>query len=204
MRGRIEASSGSIGEFNIATVGSGDVKVGYLFGGNTSGTAVILTDTQTVMRTATRRTTIQAEASSFGLNTNTLNFPQDGITITGGLTNAISTLGVLRLRASTASTGGIFVRGRNLSSDTLLRNPNGTGGFDAATEVSSRVVKKDIQDLDTNTVASFMETIDIKHFKYKQDNSAGISLIIEDEQADNIPYQDALFAKIQGQILFDT
>jgi hypothetical protein len=110
----------------------------------------------------------------------------------------------LFLIAPSNGINGIYVRGHDLSSNTLLRNPNGTGGFDAATEVSSRVVKKDIQDLDTNTVASFMETIDIKHFKYKQDNSAGISLIIEDEQADNIPYQDALFAKIQGQILFDT
>lgn len=108
------------------------------------------------------------------------------------------------LRAATVSTRGIYVRGRDLSSDTLLRNPNGTGAAAGATEVSSAVVKKDIQDLDVNTVTSFMETIDIKQFTYKEDDSMGISLIIEDEQADNIPYQDALFAKIQGQILFDT
>ena len=111
--------------------------------------------------------------------------------------------GDLFLRSALAP-NAIYVRGRDLSANTLLRNPNGTGGAAGATEVSSEVVKKDIQDLDINVVKQFIETIDIKEFKYKEDDSAGISLIIEDEQTDNIPYQDALFAKIQGQILYDT
>lgn len=138
-------------------------------------------------------------------------FPLEGMNITrtnitafeGLIVTALNRL-TLRAATGTGTAAGIYVKGRNLSADTLLRNPNGTGGFDGATEVSSEVVKKEIEDLDINTVNEFMETVDIKQFKYKEDSSAGISLIIEDEQADNIPYQDALFAKIQGQILYET
>jgi hypothetical protein len=110
----------------------------------------------------------------------------------------------LYLRAPANGTNGIYVRGYNLSTNTLLRNPNGTGGASGATEVSSAVVKKNIEDLDTEVLQDFFDTIDIKSFTYKEDDSAGISLIIEDEQADGIPYQDALFAKIQGQLLYES
>lgn len=148
--------------------------------------------------------------SSTNLSIGSSSFPLEGINITRNNITAFEGLIVtatdrLTLRAATGTGigAGVYVRGRNLTADTLLRNPNGTGGFDGATEVSSEVVKKDIKELDINTVNQFMTTVDIKQFKYKEDDSAGISLIIEDEQADNIPYQDALFTKIQGQILYN-
>jgi hypothetical protein len=113
----------------------------------------------------------------------------------------------LFLRAGLGVTGGrIYLNVPAVlgSGNVLLRNPTGTGGGAAALEVSTRVVKKDIEELEINKLEDFISIVDIKKFTYKSDNSQGISLIIEDEQEENLPYAETLFSKIQGHTEYET
>jgi hypothetical protein len=69
---------------------------------------------------------------------------------------------------------------------------NGTG---FGTVYSSKIIKKDITSLNENDIQDFIDKIEIKQFKYKENNKLGISLIIEDEIDKNIPLQNVLFKR---------
>jgi hypothetical protein len=75
MRGRITATSGTIGEFNIITTTSGDDKAGFLFAGNPLSDRILLTDSLINIKTAFNTTSIRPLTSSFGFSTDQLNFP---------------------------------------------------------------------------------------------------------------------------------
>jgi predicted phosphatase len=107
-------------------------------------------------------------------------------------------LGNINIRATGSSNSAIFVQG-NGSALIQLRSAGSLG-----TLVSSTIVKKDIENLQKEDLQQFIDTIEIKQFKYKEDDSVGISLIIEEEENKNIPFKDFLFLRDTHHIRYET
>lgn len=67
---------------------------------------------------------------------------------------------------------------------------------------SSKIIKKDITSLSQTDIQGFIDKIEIKQFKYKENDKIGISLIVEDEIDKNIPLKDILFKRDESGITY--
>lgn len=121
------------------------------------------------------------------------------LAFTGGSVTLSSNLGVY-LDAKDGSK--IYVRGGNVSSYEALYNPNGGAFTSGHTQVSTKLVKENITSIDTAKLEEFIETLDIKSFDYIG-GGKGISMIIEDEVAEQIPFQEELFIRENGKYLYE-
>jgi hypothetical protein len=110
--------------------------------------------------------------------------------------------------AGTPSTGTrIYLQNGGISGYGLqpLRNPNGLGGFDGATEVSSKIVKENFEIIKTEEIETLLNTIEMRKFNYKENKYfTGYSFIIEDELEKNTPLIKDIVYSIEGTKLYNT
>jgi hypothetical protein len=97
--------------------------------------------------------------------------------------------------------GYIYVAGGS-GDMTKLLNPNGTLGISGSTTYSTKVIKKNIHDIDERMIDRFIDTVSIKQFNYKSNNNLGISLIIEDEIEKQLPFHRELFIRENEKTIF--
>lgn len=97
----------------------------------------------------------------------------------------------------------IYVRGGDAPVYEALFNPNGGAFTKGHTTVSSKLVKENIEDLDPELITQFIETLDIKKFNYIDGGKSDISLIIEDEMIEGIPFQEELFVRDNGKYQYE-
>jgi hypothetical protein len=97
--------------------------------------------------------------------------------------------------------GYIYV-GKGPGESTKLLNPNGTSSISGSTTYSTKVIKKNIHDIDERMIDRFIDTVSIKQFNYKSNNNLGISLIIEDEIEKQLPFHRELFIRENEKTIF--
>jgi hypothetical protein len=97
--------------------------------------------------------------------------------------------------------GYIYVEGGS-GERTKLLNPDGTFGISGSTTYSTKVIKKNIHDIDERMIDRFIDTVSIKQFNYKSNNNLGISLIIEDEIEKQLPFHRELFIRENEKTIF--
>jgi len=221
-RGAVEATSGKIGNLNITTQGD-PLGPGFLTGFTdidqlTSKTVSLsalatrnaLTIGASVYNSSLNGGDITQTYSEFGGGGNIVVYGTKlafnglfGLTAGSGyepIDLTVSSAKNLRLFAGTGSK--IFIKSGSLA-EAPLRNPNGLGSLDGATEYSTKIIKKDIKPISDADVIKFIETLDIKSFKYKSDNRPGVSLMIEDEISDNIPFKEELFHRMDEALIYE-
>lgn len=97
----------------------------------------------------------------------------------------------------------IYVRGGAVTAYEALYNPDGGAWNSGATQVSTRILKENIEALDPDLITEFIETLDIKKFNYIDGGKSDISLIIEDEMIEGIPFQEELFVRHNGKYQYE-
>jgi len=109
----------------------------------------------------------------------------------------------LVLKADHEGDGDGYIRvARGSGESTKLLNPNGTTGLSGSTTYSTKVIKKNIHDIDERMIDRFIDTVSIKQFNYKSNNNLGISLIIEDEIEKQLPFHRELFIRENEKTIF--
>jgi hypothetical protein len=127
-----------------------------------------------------------------------------GINPTYGTDIELNSAQHIFLRAGRFDTGGrIYVQSPALA-QTILRNPNGTGGLEGATEVSSKIVKENFEAINKVEIETLLDTVEMKKFNYKENKYyTGYSFIIEDEVEKNTPLIKDIIYNIEGTVLYD-
>ena len=119
----------------------------------------------------------------------------------------MASYGPLALRAGfnvgTGGTARIYVSRPDYAL-TVLRNPNGTGGFDGATEVSSKIVKENFKEINQEDLKTFLDKVEMKKFNYKENKyQIGYSFVLEDEIEKNTPFINEITYSINGTTIFE-
>jgi hypothetical protein len=97
----------------------------------------------------------------------------------------------------------IYVSSPN-SGSVVLRNPTSLGPFFGATEVSSRIVKKNFESISQIDLKNFLDKVEMKKFNYKQNKyTVGYSFIIEDEINKQTPFISDMVYAMNGTILYE-
>jgi hypothetical protein len=91
--------------------------------------------------------------------------------------------------------GGVFVT-----------NPSGTNFFVSTTggNISSKIIKNNIDNLDYDKVLDFIEKVSIKEYYNKVTKVKELSLVIEDEELSNNPFIDLITEKTPSLVFFNT
>jgi hypothetical protein len=119
----------------------------------------------------------------------------------------MASYGPLSLKAGfnggTGDSARIYVSRPDYAS-TVLRNPNGTGGFDGATEVSSKIVKENFKEINQEDLKTFLDKVEMKKFNYKENKyQIGYSFVLEDEIEKNTPFINEITYSINGTTIFE-
>jgi hypothetical protein len=112
----------------------------------------------------------------------------------------------LFIRASlNGGTGRIYVSSTATTGDVLLRNATGTSSSSSHTAVSSKILKENLEDIESNDILKFLEKVNIKKFNYKQNKyQKGISFVIEDEIEKETPFFNDMSINVQDTVVYDS
>ncbi len=188
--GTIQASAGNIGNFLLTvtgdSLGSGFLKTGgatnrmYLKDDGISFYDTGFVNTSVLSKT---QLAIGDEVGPATPGTTYYKFSN----ILAASTFSIQSEGYLQLHSF--NNNYVYASRNTLSTASTARVLVGTSG------VSTKIVKTNIEDLDYNKVDNFLDLIQPKKFINIMKNKEKISLIIEDEEDRNIPFQEMLFKR---------
>jgi hypothetical protein len=210
MRGRITATAGKIGDFNISEGGA--FTSGALF-------TDVLNNRRSVMTADQITQLLVAGNENF-----TARF-ENGIAKIQWFssfpfftyTNEIRYNGMFGPGVNPGDAANLFVTSGNhlmLSTnrtDRFVYASNGSSTINNAFRVavstsgpSTKIIKKDINTIDSNLVEEFFDKLEINTYTDLMKNKSKIGLIIEDAEEQNMPFQNMVFKREDQMVLYET